>query len=112
MLEDDEGRWEPATEPIPPDFDEDDVGRPLEPERLEPPGIVSPWASWIVTMRSPGDTVEVDFSLDPTMVPSLETNVLVDVDCFKELGVIVEVEEDLDLSGVRWASLSSTGPYD
>jgi len=63
-------------------------------------------------MRSPGDTVEVDFSLDPTMVPSLETSVLVDVDCFKELGVMVEVEDDLDLSGVRWLSLSSTGPYD
>lgn len=57
-------------------------------------------------MRSPGDTVEVVFSLDPTMVPSLETSVLVDVDCFKELGVMVEVEDDLDLSGVRWVSLS------
>lgn len=40
------------------------------------------------------------------MVPSLETSVLVDVDCFKELGVMVEVEDDLDLSGVRWLSLS------
>lgn len=58
-------------------------------------------------MRSPGDTVEVDFSL-PTRVPSLATSVLVEAeaDCFRELGVIVEVEDDLDLSGVRWLSLS------
>lgn len=44
------------------------------------------------------------------MVPSLETNVLVDAeaDCFSELGVMVEVEDDLDLSGVRCVSLSST----
>ena len=64
----------------------------------------------MVTMRSPGDTVEVDFSFDPTMVPSLATSVLVEAeaDCFRELGVMVEVEADLDeLEGVRWVSLSS-----
>lgn len=62
----------------------------------------------MVTMRSPGDTVEVDFSV-PTSVPSLATSVLVEAeaDCFRELGVMVEVEDDLDLSGVRWLSLSS-----
>ena len=51
-------------------------------------------------MRSPGDTVDVDFSLEPTIVPSFETRVLVEAeaDCFKELGVMVDVEDDLDLS--------------
>ena len=60
-------------------------------------------------MRSPGDTVDVDFSLEPTIVPSFETRVLVEAeaDCFKELGVMVDVEDDLDLSVVRWLSLSS-----
>ena len=60
-------------------------------------------------MRSPRDTVEVDFSLDPTMVPSLETSVLVDVDCFNEPGIRVEAGDDLNLSGVRWLSLRVLG---
>jgi hypothetical protein len=72
-------------------------------------------ASWRVTIRSPGLTVDVGWAspglveVEVGTVPSLATSVAVEAWALV-LGVIVEVEEDrdsLDEGVPRWVSLSS-----
>lgn len=105
VLDEEPGLWDPAIEPTPLVLEDEDVGRLLEPlVKLEPVGMVRPCASWMVTIRRPGATVDVLVCSPPSAKLLLEA----EAGCFNDEGVMVEVDDDLEdcEDGPRWVSLS------